>query len=374
VLLLWIFHSIFVNEARSQSKRFTTLRQKMSEKKITAEEEAEMIALPIQLNTDQWQQLPRTEQWRLGWKHGPPALLTSLRSIDPKWFAISVFAVGGIILLGAVRWRALLKAAGLDLSLSRAMEISFVAHFFNSLMLGTVGGDVMKAYYAARETHHRKNEAVVTVLVDRVIGLWAMLVFASLMIAPNLELFRESGLRKITALILLMTISATVFVFVAFRGGISKRWTSARDRLRQLPKGAFLEQLLDACRAYGKAPRALTTAFVLSMAVNVLTVVQFWLVGRGLGAHVPFVALCFITPTVICIAALPIAPGGLGVRENLVVQMLAIAPISVHATPALSLSLLAFAGSLFWSLVGGVVYMMFKHKHHLAQQELARES
>ena len=36
----------------------------------------------------------------------------------------------------------------------------------------------MKAYYAARETHHKKTEAVLTVFVDRVIGLWSMLLFA----------------------------------------------------------------------------------------------------------------------------------------------------------------------------------------------------
>ena len=58
---------------------------------------------------------------------------------------------------------------------------------------------------------------------------------------------------------------------------------------------------------------------------------------------------------------------GLGVRENMFVQLLAAQAIGVAATPALSLSLLAYAGSLFWSLVGGVVYLMFKHKHHLAE-------
>jgi hypothetical protein len=56
------------------------------------------------------------------------------------------------------------------------------------------------------------------------------------------------------------------------------------------------------------------------------------------------------------------------VRENLFVQMLAV--IGVDPTSALSLSLLAYAGSLFWSLVGGVVYLVLKEKHHLTEQEL----
>jgi hypothetical protein len=65
------------------------------------------------------------------------------------------------------------------------------------------------------------------------------------------------------------------------------------------------------------------------------------------------------------VSALPITPSGLGVRENLYVLMLAVPEINVSATRALSLSLLAYAGSLFWSLIGGVVYVSLKERHHL---------
>jgi len=352
LLLVWIVHSIFVNEAREQAGR------------------GMLVDNGRQITWNASQQPLRSEQWRLGWKYGPTALWKTVRSVQPLPLAISVLVVGIAIGIGVVRWRVLLAAGGFNLSAGRAAEISFVAHFFNSLMLGTVGGDVMKAYYAARETHHRKTEAVVTVLVDRVIGLWAMLVFAALMVLPNWRLFQQPGLRTITAVTFVTMLAATGFVFIAFRGGISKRWTRAREALRRLPKGEWIERLLDACRAYGKAPGALRTAFCFSMAANLLCVTQFWVLARGLKLEVSFLELCLIVPTIVCIAAIPIAPSGIGVRENLFVQMLAIPAIAAPATPALSLSLLALAGSLFWSLIGGVVYMMFRHKHHLAEREL----
>jgi hypothetical protein len=47
-----------------------------------------------------------------------------------------------------------------------------------------------------------------------------------------------------------------------------------------------------------------------------------------------------------------------------------LAVIGVDPTSALSLSLLAYAGSLCWSLAGGVVYLALKDKHHLAENEL----
>src|SRR5438876_8575606 len=96
--------------------------------------------------------------------------------------------MGMTVLLGVISWQMVLRVQGLELSFARTSEISFVAQFFNSFLLGSTGGDLIKAYYAARETHHKKTEAVTTVFVDRLIGLWAMLLFAAVMMVPNFAL------------------------------------------------------------------------------------------------------------------------------------------------------------------------------------------
>ena len=105
----------------------------------------------------------------------------------------------------------------------------------------------------------------------------------------------------------------------------------------------------------------------ISMALNVVCVLQFIALAWGLGLPISPTVLFVIVPIVICISALPITPSGLGVRENLYVIMLAAPAINIAATQALSLSLLAYAGSLFWSLVGGVVYVCLKETQHLAE-------
>jgi uncharacterized membrane protein YbhN (UPF0104 family) len=77
--------------------------------------------------------------------------------------------------------------------------------------------------------------------------------------------------------------------------------------------------------------------------------------------------LFLIVPMVVCISALPITPSGLGVRENLYVWLLSSSALQVAPTQALSLSLLAYAGSLVWSLIGGLVYAGFRDRHHLVE-------
>ena len=341
LLLFWIFHVIFVNEARAA------------------------------LGSNAWGGLSKSEQWRMAWKEGPPRLWQTLTLVRPGALTLSVALMGVTVLLGVFRWRMALRVQGIELSPGRAMEISFVAHFFNSFLLGSTGGDLMKAYYAARETHHRKTEAVVTVFVDRLIGLWAMLFFASAMMLANMELlFDHRRLRMVSFLILSMLAVGSVFMLIAFRSGVSKGWSGARDWLRRLPKGDWLERSVDSCRQFGRAKGYVPRALGISMLLNAFCVLQVWVLCDGLNLRVPPLALFVLVPTIICISALPITPSGLGVRENLYVFMFSAAPILVEPAGALSLSLLAYAGSLFWSVVGGIVYVLFKERHHLSEAEL----
>jgi hypothetical protein len=347
LLLGWVFHAIFVNEGRQAAEK-------------------EGVA---------WTQLSRWEQWRQGWTQGPRELWGELSLVPPGIFALSVAVMGLTLLLGIARWRMVLRVHGLELPAGRATEISLVAHFFNSFLLGSTGGDLMKAYYAARETHHKKTEAVVTVVVDRLIGLWAMLLFGGLMMLLNLPLLSaHERLRTLSILILIMLAACSVLVFLAFWGGVSRGWVGARAWLRRLPKGEWLERSLDSCRSFGRERPFIAKALLVSMLLNAICVLQVIVLAWGLGLRIPVLPLCLIVPMIICIAALPITPSGLGVRENLYVFVLAAPPLSAPATTALSLSLLAYAGSLIWSLAGCLVYLTLKEKHHLAEAELQADS
>ena len=338
--MLWIFHAIFTNEAKTW----------------------------VQAQGKVWEQMPARDQWHLAWGHGPAELWKTIHQISLANFALATLVMGTTIVFGFLRWRMVLQVQGLNLSVGRAAEISLVAHFFNSFLLGSTGGDLIKAYYAARETHHRKTEAVVTVFADRLIGLWAMLLFAGMMMIPNWSLLREhEKLLATVGLVMAMLCACTVLVTLSFWGGVTKRWPGARERLRRLPKGEWLERSIDSCREFGKAPGFLLRTLAVSMLLNVACVIQFIILANGLGLTISWMALCLIVPSIICISALPITPSGLGVRENLFVLMLAVPELRVPATAALSLSLLAYAGSLFWSLVGGVVYVSLRERHHLKE-------
>jgi uncharacterized protein (TIRG00374 family) len=336
-LLAWIFHSIFLSAGKAAAG-------------------------------PEWDQLGRLEQWRRAWTVGPLELWLKISQVAPLALAGSLLCVLLTILLNVARWRLVLEVQGLHLPWGRATGITFVAQFFNAFLLGSTGGDVIKAFYAARETHHKKTEAVVTVFVDRLLGLWAMLLFAAVMMIPNAGLLhRHRQLALPALLILAMLAGATVVLSVAFWSGLSRRFPRARHWLRGFPKGEMLERSLDSCRHFGKSKGFLAKAIAISLVVNAICVLQMMLLSSGMNAHVSSRDWLVIVPMIFCISALPITPSGLGVRENLFVLMLAVPEIGVPKTTALSLSLLAYAGSLFWSLAGGIVYLSLKKKEHLIE-------
>ncbi|MBI3192570.1 MAG: flippase-like domain-containing protein [Pedosphaera parvula] len=340
LLLVWIFHAIFVKEGRSA----------------------------IEAQGRVWNALSGAEQWQAAWYYGPRELWSTLRLIEPMALGISILWVGVTILLGIVRWRMVLRIQGLDLPFTRAGEISLVAQFFNSFLLGSTGGDLLKAYYAARETHHKKAEAVATVFVDRLLGLFSMLLFACLMMLPNLGLLAEhDALGPVAGLTVAMMLACGAVVFLAFWGGLSRSWPQAHAWLRKLPKGELLERSLESCRLFGKHPGFLVKAISLSMVINAACVFQAMTLAWGLGLHISPLALFVIVPIIICISALPITPSGLGVRENLFVLMLAVPEIHIAAKQALSISLLSYAGGLLWSIVGGLVYVSLRETQHLRE-------
>ena len=93
-----------------------------------------------------------------------------VQAADWIWFVPAVALFGLTFWMGVVRWRLLLRSQEILVPLRRVTAICFVGQFFNAFLLGATGGDVIKSYYAARQTQTHKAEAVMSVVVDRIIG------------------------------------------------------------------------------------------------------------------------------------------------------------------------------------------------------------
>ena len=86
---------------------------------------------------------------------------TALRDQPKDWglLALAWPFVLVAVLLTFLRWMLLVQALGMSFRLADALRLGFLGYLFNFVSLGSVGGDLFKAVFIAREQHGRRAEA-----------------------------------------------------------------------------------------------------------------------------------------------------------------------------------------------------------------------
>src|SRR5207249_9910343 len=100
----------------------------------------------------------------------------------PHWIFAGIFAYGIVEILAALRWQILLRVQGVNLTFSRVACLMMIGILFNPLMPGGTGGDVIKIFYLIKETPGKKVQALLAVLMDRLIGLFGLILVAGIVI------------------------------------------------------------------------------------------------------------------------------------------------------------------------------------------------
>src|SRR5262249_16204019 len=107
---------------------------------------------------------------KLSW----PDIVAMVQKANPIYLAASVLIFPLTFLITGIRWHWLMQMLGIRISLARAFVLNMVGAFYNTFMPGSTGGDVLKAYYVSKFTDMRTH-AVMSVIVDRLIGLVALI-------------------------------------------------------------------------------------------------------------------------------------------------------------------------------------------------------
>ena len=109
-----------------------------------------------------------------------PGLVTYVKNLDGALFALGALLFIVFFVCINSRWWFLLRANGLDVKFTEAQKYGWIGLFFNNVLPGATGGDVAKAVYIARRCSGQKIRAVVSIVVDRIIGLLSLIFVGSL--------------------------------------------------------------------------------------------------------------------------------------------------------------------------------------------------
>lgn len=298
---------------------------------------------------------------------------------DWIWLGVAVALFGTTFCMGVYRWYLLLQSQDIPVPLRRVTAICFVGQFFNAFLLGATGGDVIKSYYAARQTQTHKAEAVMSVVVDRIIGLVGLFIIAIIMMAWQWRWLCDpirKDLRAPSLVVLGLVVVVCAAIPISFWRGLPRKiaWL---DRLKgKIAFRGHVSRALDSYQSYLAKGPLLTKAVLLSMGVHTTVFIGVICLGRGLNVEgIQWDKYFLILPMINTISAIPISIAGFGLREGMYTLMFG--DLGVAANVAVALGLLSYAAQFFWSLVGGLVYMFWKHEPHMlqhAKEDLEKEA
>lgn len=265
-----------------------------------------------------------------------------------------------LIALGICRWQLLLRVQGIRISNYRATWITAAGLFFNAFMIGATGGDVLKAWYAAEAAPDRKPQAILSIAVDRLIGMLGLFTLASVCVLFHLPVLWDDGqMRPLAILVLASPVVALFLIGVTAQRHrfATKSWWQTLWRL--VPGKKLMITLSESYDMYGKHPRALFIALLLSIGVHVCAVLVAWFVGGAINIKGVGLADYFVyCPLINAFAAIPVTVGGLGLREGAFTFFFS--KQGVPDPQSFALSLLFYAVTLVISLACGLIYLIGK--------------
>lgn len=253
--------------------------------------------------------------------------------------------------LSSIRWALLARTVGFDNPLTDFAVYYFIGMFFSLFTPSTVGGDVGRVFYLAREGANRKDNggatafATISVLADRAIGM-AVLVWIG---AVALLLFPEYRLPP-TILYVTYAIGAGLLLGLLSLPFLSRVMPGKNHRIAK--------NLHIALQRYPRHWHAIVNAMLISVVVHIIQVWMHVLIGRALNFDIPWSYALIIYPLVGTFSALPISLNGIGLREGGYIFMLN--RIGVSSAHAIAFGLLWFALIVIDSLIGGLVFILRK--------------
>lgn len=279
--------------------------------------------------------------------------------IEPELAAatLAYFIIGPVILT-TMRWKLLLEAANYVISWKRAFQLQLTGFFFNTVMPGAVGGDLVKTAYVIRDNPNKsKALAMMTVVLDRIIGLCGLFFVGWVLVMLNYQqIVAEKKLWPLISLMSLISLGFIVFFATAlyhYKG----RDPILRLLELRIPGFKVFLKLYNALRIYRNSRPAIVRCLLYSCMIQITSLLLFYfMTSRVLGFAPPFGPIATIFPMGILTTAIPITPGGLGVGHVAFDKLFHIIGLD-HGATTFNLYILS---QLFLNLFGVFTYLGLK--------------
>lgn len=265
--------------------------------------------------------------------------------------ALSIYLFGQMA--SSIRWALLAGALRFETRYKDFAAFYFIGMFFSLFTPSTVGGDVGRVFYLAREGGNLKEgaragaaaSATISVLADRAIGMAVLVWIGAVSVALFPAYGLPSSIRYVTYAIALACLAGILALPLLGR--------VLPGKAHRIGKNLHL-----ALQSYPRHWRTLVLAMLISFFVHILQAWMHVLIGRALNFDIPWSYALIIYPLVGTFSALPVSLNGIGLREGGYLFLLT--RIGVSSEKAIAFGLLWFIVIALSSLIGGLLFVLRK--------------
>jgi glycosyltransferase 2 family protein len=272
-----------------------------------------------------------------------------LGALDFGLLALGAGLVVVQIVIGALRWQAIMAAEGAGVGALRTLKIYYIGVFFNTWAPGAVVGDVLRTWYA-RRAGLALPSAISSVILDRIMVVVSLVLITALTqyILPAAVQSQPQVQRLVDAswIALALAIAALCALLLLDRLPASVRSRRLVHRLLELSISARCV-LLHPPRLFLVLLLAVLGQATLSLAIYELA--------RSLNVGVSLLNCIILMQPVILASYLPVSIGGWGVREGAMVFILGL--VGIAPEKSLLLSVMVGIVGMAISVPGGLIWL-----------------
>lgn len=245
--------------------------------------------------------------------------------IDYAALAVAAVLMTITVSLQIFRWFLLVRALDLPFTVRNAYRLGLIGYFYNTVLPGSVGGDLLKGYFIAKEQPSRRAAAVATVIIDRAMGLFGLILFVAVggslaWFLGNEQISNNPVLQDMVKINAGLAFSA-IAVYLLLGLLPSHRADRFAGRLKHIPKaGHALAEVWYAVWMYRQRMKTVVLGVLVTAVAHLSMVTSFYFASRMFAVEVEgsvpsFAAIMVVAPIGFIVQAIPLSPGGVGVGE-----------------------------------------------------------
>jgi len=288
----------------------------------------------------------------LVWKIDLSRTLDVLADADPWYFLAAVALMTVTLWPMALRWQWLLRAKGIDDSLSWLTRAYFVSYAAGQILPTSIGGDAVRIFETARRHPGKGGPAAASVLLERALGGAATLALAAVGFALAVGKYDVGAYLWLELFFVIGTVVAGVLIFSPRAG---RMLAKGRPLLAPFKLDRLAGELWSALHSYRHNAGLLVGVFALTLGVQAFRVLAIWCSGKAVGIEVSPRVYYVMGPLLFVVMLVPFTINGLAVREAFFVSFLG--NVGVGADEAFAAGFLFFLVTIVMSLPGAVILL-----------------